>query len=112
MATETRLPSPARDLTRIHHVITRGLQCPASPCAGADIDPNEMPLVSQPLPLDTANLDLPADPLVPAVGAVPGEKIEVPLGRQPSRNRVSGSSARSPLESRIIVASGRYLATG
>jgi hypothetical protein len=43
------------------HVITRALQCPTSPCAGADIDPNEIPLVTQALPLDTANLDLPAE---------------------------------------------------
>ena len=34
-------------------------QCPVSPCAGADIDPNEFPFETQEVPLDTAHFDLP-----------------------------------------------------
>ena len=41
-------------------MITRGVTCPVSPCADADIDPNEFPFETQMVPLTTANFDLPA----------------------------------------------------
>lgn len=41
------------------HCITRGVVCPVSPCAGADIDPNEFPFETQEVPLTSANFDLP-----------------------------------------------------
>ncbi len=42
------------------HVVTRGVICGVSPCCGADPDPNEMPFVTQRVPLTSANVDLPA----------------------------------------------------
>jgi len=41
------------------HTITRGTNCPYSPCAGVDIDGNEFPYEVQAVPLTTDNFDLP-----------------------------------------------------
>jgi hypothetical protein len=41
------------------HTMTRGTNCPVSPCAGIDIDGNEFPYEVQAVPLSTDNFDLP-----------------------------------------------------
>lgn len=41
------------------HVVTRGVQCPISPCGSAEIDPNVFPFETQMVPVTSANFDLP-----------------------------------------------------
>ncbi|MGV8042249.1 MAG: hypothetical protein AB2L07_20085 [Thermoanaerobaculaceae bacterium] len=105
------------------HVITRGRLCgPVPPCLEIDIDPNEMPFVTQKVPLSHASFDLPAVAgwmmliLPPSYAGftedpTPGPELEVPA--LPGRGgRADREVARCHLAEAAVVGNAQCQAGG